>query len=160
MPSFSSFFIATGTNLGDRATNLTTAKNILKSHFELVAESRIYESPAVDYLNQPDFYNQVLEFKLPMQTPEKVMELLLEIEKKMGRNREIPKGPRLIDLDILFWGTQKIESSFLTIPHPRLFERSFVVLPIAELPGFSELRKNFEFKFEFDNTATPLSSLT
>ena len=160
MNTLNSFFIATGTNLGERAANLKNAKNILKTHFDLIAESRLYKSMAVDYLNQPDFYNQVLEFRLPTQTPEKVMQLLLEIEKEMGRNREIPKGPRLIDLDILFWGTQKIQSAFLTIPHPRLFERSFVVLPIAELPGFNELKKKFEFKFQFDNSATPLSSLT
>lgn len=157
MSALKSFFIATGTNLGDRAHNLNVATLHLQKYFELIAESRIYESPAVDYLNQPDFYNQVLEFKLPQKNPAEVMSLLLEMEKEMGRNRLIPKGPRLIDLDILFWGNEKIESEILTIPHPRLFERSFVVLPLSELPGFSELKKNFEFKFHFDNSATPLS---
>ena len=63
MIPFNSFFIATGTNLGERSLNLGLAKNILQTHFELIAESRVFESPAVDYLNQPDFYNQVLEFK-------------------------------------------------------------------------------------------------
>lgn len=157
MSSFNSFFVATGTNLGDRSLNLKQASLILQKHFELIAESRIYESPAVDYLNQPDFYNQVLEFKLPTMSPEEVMELLLKIEKDMGRNRLIPKGPRLIDLDILFWGNEKIQSKNLIIPHPRLFERSFVVLPLSELPGFKELTKSFEFKFQFENSANPLS---
>lgn len=157
MSEFNSFFIATGTNLGDRAQNLKTAREFLEQHFELIAESRIYESPAVDYLNQPDFYNQVLEFKLPAMSPESVMQLLLDIEKDMGRNRLIPKGPRLIDLDILFWGTQKINSQILQIPHPRLFERSFVVLPLSELPGFNVLQSFFEFKFQFDNSAKALS---
>jgi 2-amino-4-hydroxy-6-hydroxymethyldihydropteridine diphosphokinase len=157
MPALNSFFVATGSNLADRAQNLIEAKNLLQQHFELIAESRIYESPAVDYLNQPDFYNQVLEFKLPLESPESVMSLLLDLESEMGRNRLIPKGPRLIDLDILFWGLSKIESPTLHIPHPRLFDRSFVVLPLSELPGFKILKENFIFKFQFDNHAIALS---
>jgi 2-amino-4-hydroxy-6-hydroxymethyldihydropteridine diphosphokinase len=157
MRAFNSFFIATGTNLGDRALNLLEAKIQLQKHFVLIAESRIYESHAVDYLNQPDFYNQVLEFILPSKNPETIMSLLLQIEKDMGRNRLIPKGPRLIDIDILFWGLKKIDSLSLEIPHPRLFERSFVVLPLSELPGFKILKENFIFKFQFDNQAKALS---
>lgn len=152
-----SLFLATGTNLGDRLKNLSVAKEFLLQHFEFIAESRIYESPAVDYLNQPDFYNQVLEFKIPFIDANHVMELLLSIEKEMGRNRLIPKGPRLIDIDILFWGDQMIKTDLVQIPHPRLFERSFVVLPLSELPGFKPLQKKFHFKFLFDNHATPLS---
>lgn len=151
-----SFFVATGTNVGDRKLNLQTAKDLLASEFHLVAESRIYESPAVDYLNQPDFYNQVLEFSLPAISPQEVMKRLLQIELEMGRNRIVPKGPRIIDLDILFWSDSKIQTESLTIPHPRLFERSFVVLPLSELPGFKELQKHFEFKFAFTNRALPL----
>lgn len=157
MPVLNSFFIATGTNLGDRAKNLVIAKERLKHHFELIAESSIFESPAIDYLDQPDFYNQVLELKLPNLKPEKVMSLLLDIEKKMGRNRLIPKGPRLIDLDILFWGLEEIQTPTLQIPHPRLFERSFVVLPLSELPGFKILEQKFQFNFSFNNCATAIS---
>jgi len=156
MALLNSFFVATGTNLGDRKKHLNEAKNILCQQFTLIAESRIYESPAVDYLNQPDFYNQVLEFQLPGLSPEEVMQRLLQIEKDMGRNREIPKGPRIIDLDILFWSDKKILSELLIVPHPRLFERSFVVLPLSELPGFNELQKIFDFKFTFTNSASPL----
>lgn len=156
MGQTNSLFIATGSNLGDRKHNLELARDALKKEFNLIAESRIYESPAVDYLHQPDFYNQVLEFEIPSSNPNDVMSRLLEIEKEMGRNREIPKGPRLIDLDILFWGAQQLKSDLLTIPHPRLFERSFVVLPLAELPGFKVLQTKFEFKFAFTNTAKPL----
>jgi len=156
MEPLNSFFIATGTNLGDRKKHLTDAKSILSNEFKFIAESRIYESPAVDYLNQPDFYNQVLEFELPEISPKEVMDRLLSIEKEMGRSREIPKGPRVIDLDILFWSDKKIVSDTLIVPHPRLFERSFVVLPLSELPGFKVLQKIFEFKFTFTNTASPL----
>ncbi|MGZ3789257.1 MAG: 2-amino-4-hydroxy-6-hydroxymethyldihydropteridine diphosphokinase [Bacteriovorax sp.] len=157
MSPFHSFFIASGSNLGDRKLNLEKALALLQKHFDLIASSRIYESPAVDYLNQPDFYNQVLEFKIPPLAPDAVITLLLEMEKELGRNRLIPKGPRLIDLDILFWGVEKFSSEMLEIPHPRLFERSFVVLPLSELPGFEILRKNFTFNFQFDNHASPLS---
>ncbi len=151
------FFIATGSNLGNKKANLFLALTQLQLHFQLVAQSRIYESPAVDYLNQPDFYNQVLEFELPLSSPEEAMALLLKIEKEMGRNRIIPKGPRLIDLDILFWGELQISNQMLQIPHPRLFERSFVVYPLSELPGFSKLKTMHTFRLEFDNSATALS---
>jgi len=152
-----SLFIATGSNLGDRRKNLIEAKNILNNHFQFIAESRIYESPAVDYENQPDFYNQVLEFTVPNSTPQEVMQLLLKIEADMGRQRTVAKGPRLIDLDILFWNEIEIETPQLTLPHPRLFERSFVVLPLSELPGFADLKKYFQFPAKFTNSARPLS---
>ncbi len=152
-----SLFIATGSNLGDRLLHLNEARDILSREFSFIAESRVYESPAVDYLNQPDFYNQVLEFKIPGDNPENVMKKLLEIEKIMGRNRTIPKGPRVIDLDIIFWSHDEISSPSLTIPHPRVFERSFVVLPLSELPGFKNLQLKFQFNFSFDNTASPIS---
>ena len=157
MTELKSFFIASGTNIGNRLLNLSDAKTRLEKHFELIAESQIYESPAVDYVNQPDFYNQVLEFKLTSITPELIMALLLQIEKEMGRNRLIPKGPRLIDLDILFIGNIEINNETLQIPHPRAFERSFVVLPLSELPGFKLLEKKFDFKFSFDNQAKAIS---
>ena len=152
-----SLFIATGSNLGDRKTNLKQAKDLLSQKFNFIAESRIYESPAVDYLNQPDFYNQVLEFDVPPVDAQEVMDFLLQTEKILGRNCLIPKGPRLIDLDILFWGDMTINSDKLIVPHPRLFERSFVVLPLSELPGFKKLQTNFHFNFSFANSASPIS---
>lgn len=152
-----SLFIATGSNLGDRKSHLDQAKIYLAKKLTFIAESRIYESPAVDYLNQPDFYNQVLEYALPKESPEFIMDFLLDIEKKLGRNRLIPKGPRIIDLDIIFWSDLELETEKLILPHPRLFERSFVVLPLSELPGFSSLQKKFNFKFSFDNSASPIS---
>ena len=91
-----SIFIATGTNLGNKKANLTEAKTLLSAKLDLIAESRIYESPAVDYLNQPDFYNQVLEFSTPQVSPEEIMRWLLELELQMGRNRQIPKGREML----------------------------------------------------------------
>lgn len=148
--------IATGTNLGDRLHNLKLGLEELKKHFELLEASRIYESSAVDYTDQPDFYNQVLVFKTPGSSPEKTMELLLSIEKNLGRNRDIPKGPRIIDIDLLFYDFEKRNSNLLELPHPRLFERSFVVLPLKELEYFKTLEKQFVFKSYFENTANPI----
>jgi 2-amino-4-hydroxy-6-hydroxymethyldihydropteridine diphosphokinase len=152
-----SLFIAIGTNLGDRYKNLEVARNVLSSTFHLIDESRIYESPAVDYLNQPDFLNQVLEFKTPTLSPDDVLDFCLAVEKLLGRERDIPKGPRTIDIDLLFWDHSPFTSQQLTLPHPRLFQRSFVVLPLSELKGFLKLQKHYKFTFDFDNTATPIS---
>ena len=152
-----SLFIATGSNLGDRKSHLDEARNILSKKFKLIAASRIYESPAVDYLNQPDFYNQVLEFEIPDIDPLLAMDFLLETEQLMGRKRGIPKGPRVIDLDILFWGESVSNNELLILPHPRVFERSFVVLPLSELPGFKALSNTFSFTFSFNNSCSPIS---
>lgn len=152
-----SLFIATGSNIGDRKSHLELAKIYLAKKLIFIAESKIYESPAVDYFNQPDFYNQVLEYEIPHESPDSIMDFLLETELLMGRNRLIPKGPRIIDLDMIFWGDLKIQSEKLTLPHPRLFERSFVVLPLSELPGFKTLQKKQLFNFTFDNHAIPIS---
>src|SRR5690606_32317124 len=120
-----SLIIATGSNIGDSQSILNQAKEILDKEFGLIAASRIYVSKAVEYENQPDFFNQVLELRLPALTPAQTMKLLLEIEKEFGRNRNIPKGPRTLDLDIIFWGTETINEAALIIPHPRWQERSF-----------------------------------
>ncbi|MCK5072105.1 MAG: 2-amino-4-hydroxy-6-hydroxymethyldihydropteridine diphosphokinase [Bacteriovoracaceae bacterium] len=148
--------VGTGSNLKDRLANLNEARERLKEYFELVAESRIYCSKAEDYLDQPFFYNQVLEFKLPVMSPQDVMHILLDIEDEMGRLREISKGPRIIDLDILFMGENRIKQKIVEIPHPRLFDRSFVVTPLKDLPCFSELSSRYSFRESFENPATPV----
>lgn len=151
-----SLFIGLGTNLGDKKKNLAQAKIHLQEHFKLISTSQIYTSKAVDYSDQPDFFNQVMEFQLPPQSPDKVMEILLKIELDMGRQRHIPKGPRIIDLDLLFLGDQKYKSSLVEIPHPRSFERSFVINPLRELPGFVPLKSKFDFPHSFSNQSSPL----
>lgn len=153
-----SLIIATGSNLGDSVKNLDDARKILSENFSLIAASRIYKSQAVDYENQPDFFNQVLEFSLPALTPNSVMQKLLEIEQTFGRNRDIPKGPRTLDLDILFWGLENINESGLIIPHPRWQDRSFVVKPLQELPFFQTVKKCFIIPRSFNIDAYPVSS--
>lgn len=146
-----SFILSTGSNLGDRAGHLKLAKELLANQFDLLEESRIYESPAVDYLNQPDFLNQVLLFKMSPDSPRQVLNKILSIEKDLGRVRNIDKGPRTVDIDILFWGDTIINEENLDIPHPRLFERSFIVEPLKELSVFDALSNRFKFPEKFDN---------
>ena len=157
--------IGTGSNLGDRASHLQKAKERLMGHFTFTAESRVYSSPpvGVGYENGPLFYNQVLEFQTPSGITwgvAKIMDKLLEIEREMGRKREAsdPYGPRGIDLDLLFLDRQIWKTPHVTIPHPRLFERSFVVKPLRELPSFGVLKKHFDFPQTFNNVATPIFS--
>ncbi len=149
--------IATGSNLGDKALYLDQAKVEIQKHFSLIAQSQIYCSEAVDYTDQPDFFNQVLEFELPLSiTPDSVMQLLLVIEKNLGRKRDIARGPRTVDIDIIFFGLEKINTDILQVPHPRLFERSFVVLPLMELPYFNTLKKHHDFPQQFKISARPV----
>lgn len=148
--------IGLGTNLGNRTENLEKAQSLLQRHFTLVAKSRLYLSPPADFIDQPDFINQVLEFRRPESTPEEVLNILLNIENEMGRKRSIPKGPRIIDLDLLFLGLENFINSRIQVPHPRLFERNFVVLPLMELPYYSVLKNVFPFP-SFHSTLSTLN---
>ncbi|HXH75299.1 MAG TPA: 2-amino-4-hydroxy-6-hydroxymethyldihydropteridine diphosphokinase [Bacteriovoracaceae bacterium] len=152
-----SLIIASGSNLGDSVAHLKKALDQLSLEYQLVAASRIYTSAAVDYEAQPNFYNQVLEFQLPKISPESVMQKLLEIETTMGRQRVGWRGPRTIDLDIIFWGITTINSEHLTVPHPRWQERSFVVRPLMELPFFQTIEKCFTIPQTFKIDASPIS---
>ena len=151
-----SLIIATGSNIGPSLETLLLAKKNLSEKFQFIAESKIYSSKAVDYEKQPDFFNQVLEFKLPALSPNEVMNILLDLEKSMGRTRDVLRGPRTIDLDIIFWEMQKINSPTLTVPHPRWQERSFVVRPLRELPFFQSIEKCFTIPESFTVEALPV----
>lgn len=150
-----SLILALGSNLGNRENNLIAAKKELNNFFTFKAESRFFKSKAVDYLNQPDFFNQVLEYDIPECSPLTALEIILKIELDLGRTRDIDKGPRTIDIDILFWGLDNIQENNLTIPHYAWQERSFVVLPLADLPYYQTLQKSFIIPNKFNNSATP-----
>ncbi len=152
-----SLIIATGSNIGDPLAHLQQAKLILQEHFQLIAQSQVYLSSAIDYKNQPDFHNQVLEFLVPTLDPSQTMTLLLEIEKDLGRKREIPKGPRTIDIDLLLYGDVISQTEHLILPHPRMLQRSFVILPLKELPYYHVIRNKYDFDQElFPADCTPL----
>ena len=112
----------------------------------------------MDYLNQPDFLNQVLHFTTNFKSPGEVLEETLKIEKLFGRERKIDKGPRTIDIDILFWNLEIIERPNLQIPHPRLFQRSFIVTPLKELKYSYQIQTKFLLPNKFDSDCWIFSS--
>ncbi len=95
----------------------------------------------------------MLEFKLPLKHPDEIMHEIFDIESGLGRRRDIPKGPRIIDIDIIFWGLEKYQTDCVIIPHPAWNQRSFVVKPLQQLPFFQEIKKHFIIPIEFNNTA-------
>ncbi len=125
-------YLALGTNLGDRPRNLAAALQALPPLVSVTAESAIYETPPWGYADQPAFLNMAVkaETELP---PQELLAHLKQIEASLGREKTFANGPRLIDLDILFYDNLVLESPPLVIPHPRLHERAFVLLPLADL---------------------------
>jgi 2-amino-4-hydroxy-6-hydroxymethyldihydropteridine diphosphokinase len=128
-------YVSLGSNLGDRAGNLLLGvRGMMDAGLEVTRLSRVYETEAVETFAQPLFLNQVAELRGTTLPPaETVMARLLRIEYALGRRREIDKGPRLIDLDLLIYSNHTSETPFLTLPHPRLHRRLFVLEPLAEL---------------------------
>jgi len=126
-------YIALGSNLGDRADHLREARALIDSpHLKITRMSSIYETEPRELLDQPWFLNQVVEAETTL-FPRQLLARLLKIEQEMGRQRQIPKGPRLIDLDILLFGNVIVRGAGLDIPHPRMADRRFVLEPLAEL---------------------------
>lgn len=126
-------YLLTGGNLGDRAANLKSAADYIEQYCgTIVQRSSVYETAAWGVQDQPDFYNQVLFIHTNLGASN-LMEILLRIEYKMGRKREIKMGPRTIDIDILFFNNEIINQPDLIIPHPRIQERRFVLMPLAEI---------------------------
>jgi 2-amino-4-hydroxy-6-hydroxymethyldihydropteridine diphosphokinase len=125
-------FLSLGSNLGDRAANLKAAIERIASLGEVIATSSIYETEPVEFLAQPWFLNCVVKLDTE-KMPKQLLAAILTIEKEMGRHRHQKKGPRTIDIDILLFGDSVVEAPGLTIPHPSLHERRFVLEPLAEI---------------------------
>ena len=129
--------IALGSNLGDREGHLREAVRRIGSLGRVEAVSSFYDTEPVGYLEQPRFLNGALLLETEL-APEELMRALLGIERAMGRDRAAApaKGPRVIDLDLLLMGDLIISTSQLTLPHPAMAERRFVLEPLAEIaPG-------------------------
>lgn len=125
-------FLGIGTNLGDRERNLQEARAALSQRLEILKESSIYQTAPWGYLDQPAFLNQVIEAQTALSSLN-LLDVLKQTEKQLGRQANFRFGPRLIDLDILFYGNRIIQTSRLQVPHPRLTERAFVLIPLAEI---------------------------
>jgi 2-amino-4-hydroxy-6-hydroxymethyldihydropteridine diphosphokinase len=144
-------YLSVGANIGDRAGNIRRAIAALAANRPVAPDtgrsplpsgmgpglrvtrvSSLYETEPVELLNQPWFLNCVVEAETEWK-PQQVMDQLLSIERGMGRERSVPKGPRVIDVDILFFGSSLVHEAGLEIPHPRMAERRFVLVPFAEI---------------------------
>ncbi len=126
-----------GTNLNDRLQNLSLArKNIIERIGLIDSESETYRTAPWGNTKQDDFLNKIIVVRTVL-SPRKLLRELLDIEKEMGRVRTVKWAPRLIDLDILYYGDQVIKEPGLTIPHPFIQDRRFALIPLAEvLPDF------------------------
>jgi len=129
-------YIGLGSNLGDRLSNLQWAIDSLNrtEGIAVTALSHVYETAPIGGPEQPDYLNAAIAIETDRDAGE-VMEICLTVEKSIGRTRTVRWGPREIDIDILLYGTLCIESERLTIPHPRMHERAFVLIPLADIDG-------------------------
>ena len=125
-------YLALGTNLGDRPANLKQAIAALTPQLEVKAKSQVYETPPWGFEDQPKFLNQVIKANTYLD-PEPLLKHLKRLEVALGRKESFPNGPRLIDMDILFYDDLVLEKPSLVLPHPRLHERGFVLLPLLEI---------------------------
>jgi len=125
-------YLGMGTNTGSRLENLLAAIDALSPEVLVVRRSPIYQTPPWGYTDQPDFLNLVLEGSTSL-APEALLQHLKRVEAKIGRTANFRWGPREIDIDILFYGRLVLEEEGLKIPHPRLHERAFVLVPLADL---------------------------
>jgi 2-amino-4-hydroxy-6-hydroxymethyldihydropteridine diphosphokinase len=125
-------YLSLGSNLGDREAHLREAEARLGSVGRVVATSSLYETEPVEFTQQGWFLNRVIELETDRSAQE-LMAALLGIEQEMGRRRLQKKGPRTIDIDILLFDQIVVESAELTIPHPAIHKRRFVLEPLAEI---------------------------
>jgi 2-amino-4-hydroxy-6-hydroxymethyldihydropteridine diphosphokinase len=131
-------YIALGSNLAGNldcpASQVIRAFQSIEqlSKTKLIKTSSLYQSVAVGYLNQPDFINAVAEISTQL-SPEKLLDALLNIEQQAGRERPFANAPRVLDCDLLLYDDVTMHTKKLTLPHPRILDRGFVLLPLAEI---------------------------
>ncbi len=159
-------YLGIGSNLGDRLGNLQRAVDLLAAEpgVRVVRSSRVYETDPVGGPPQPDFLNAVLETDVDL-SPSELLDAGRRVEDALGRVREERWGPRTIDVDVLTYGDETVDELDLVIPHPRMHERGFVLVPLAEicadppLPGgrrLADLRLSPSVVFGVRVSAPPL----
>ncbi len=133
MNKLEKIYLHTGSNMGQKEEHLAWARLLIDKNIgSITAQSELYETEAWGFTDQPNFVNQALEVvtKLP---PDELMDQILSIELEMGRVRDQKWAPRLIDIDIIFYGDQIIKTENLIVPHPFMHERNFVLIPLLEI---------------------------
>jgi 2-amino-4-hydroxy-6-hydroxymethyldihydropteridine diphosphokinase len=125
-------FIGAGTNVGDRRSNLAGALREIEALGSIERVSSVYESEPVGAADQPDFWNLALRLRTSLR-PLDLLRELKRLEHRLGRRPTFRHGPRVIDLDVLLYDAERIHGPELEVPHPRMLERAFVLLPLVEL---------------------------
>lgn len=125
-------YLSLGTNLGDRAANLKQAVSSLPPQMTVKARSNVYETPPWGFTEQGPFLNQVVMATTYLE-PELLLKHLKRLETALGREATFRYGPRLIDIDILFYDDLVLNTPLLTVPHPHLHERGFVLIPLMDI---------------------------
>ncbi len=125
-------YLSLGSNVGDREDHLRGAITRLESIARVISVSSFYETEPMEVTNQPWFLNCAVKVETT-KMPKQLMAAILEMEREMGRLRTMKKGPRTIDIDILLFGDAVVDSPEVTIPHPAMHERRFVLEPLAEI---------------------------
>ncbi|MDO7908598.1 2-amino-4-hydroxy-6-hydroxymethyldihydropteridine diphosphokinase [Paenibacillus sp. JX-17] len=127
-------YIALGANLGDRQATLMEAVTLLDQHPDIQVErcSNLYETEPVGYMNQPAFLNMALTVSTRLQ-PIELLRAMLEIENQLGRVRDVRWGPRTVDLDLIWMEGLQLDTPELMLPHPRMRERAFVLVPLSDI---------------------------
>jgi 2-amino-4-hydroxy-6-hydroxymethyldihydropteridine diphosphokinase len=127
-------YIGLGANLEDPAAQVMAGMAALGAlpHTRLVAQSSLYRTAPVGYADQPDFINAVAQVETDL-SPRELLNALLATEIERGRVRQFPNAPRTLDLDVLLYGALQLHEDGLTVPHPRMHERAFVLVPLAEI---------------------------
>jgi len=129
-------YLGLGTNLGNRKENLSKAIEAISLKMSISKQSSLYETTAWGYTDQPDFLNQVIQVETNL-SPLRLLNFLKKTEVELGRVENFHYGPRLIDIDILFYDDLIKTTGRLQIPHPRIPERAFVLVPLNEIaPGY------------------------
>ena len=130
-------YLGLGSNLGDRASNIARGLQMLEDSSSRVAASSLYETSPQGYADQPPFLNAACRIRTTLE-PFELLAELNRIEAALGRRRSFPNAPRELDIDILLWGETVLDTPTLTVPHPRMAERAFVLVPLAEIaPGLT-----------------------
>jgi 2-amino-4-hydroxy-6-hydroxymethyldihydropteridine diphosphokinase len=142
-PDATIVYLALGSNLGDRRTNLSAAIERLREQVAVEALSALYETEPAYVTDQPRFLNAALRGRTALAAPA-LLAFAKQVERELGRAAGQRYGPRLVDIDLLLYGQQTIDTPELTVPHPRMAERPFVLAPLAEIapglvpPGWGE----------------------
>ena len=125
-------YLSLGTNLGNRAANLKQALSSLPPQMTIRAKSKVYETPPWGYTEQDHFLNQVVKVTTYL-GPQKLIKHIKRLEVALGRKASFQYGPRLIDIDILFYDDEILETPSLVLPHPHVHERGFILMPMMDI---------------------------